>query len=675
MGEAFGAGMEERRKHVFRDKREFCKALLSMMHKVVNPLDCDSQNAPRFWKDESYNYCPAFKKFIASEKWDFDDGTEQGSHRSSGESRLRELIDQVLVISPPNGSNMWIYVKNNIMGAESREATAVPVEGIRDQKLSRQFLLYYKFGPRMRFGEAGQVFNDDQLYRLVEKVYKKMMESSAADQFLSARSTLFCCPMPPSKVFEIIAKVRPSLGSPETIQTLYFNALTDPLERRVNKASEMADNHSPSANQRSWFLQLACPMCLRFGCPSHEYGVYSNLLRRTASCCQGLGNELNGMATNLVERFRLRANERSRMRRSDRGIVINRKSVVIVRNEHSCTARIERFDSVEIISRHFSNDNFNGIGSFVGSEPFPFEHTLLSKLRIGTKPVLWKKKLHVVHRSVDGDGSEQAYKPCFCVESCVGSACSCSARGFCEKYCCCSASCIIRFPGCRCHTSCDTKCCPCFVADRECDADLCISCFTCEEDYYSDQEISYLQCTSRDTHPRAITNGTISSNEHSFFLRFKQLAQKDPEKPVHFRCKNLALQMGNAKELFVGDSDVHGIGVFAAEDLEAGDFICEYAGEIITQAEADRRGTMYDYTGKSYLFTLNKEFDIDATRFGNEARFINHSSKPNCEPRVKLVYGSQRIGIYATTSIKKYSELFFNYRYSKKDGKSYPNLI
>ncbi|CDW57512.1 SET domain containing protein [Trichuris trichiura] len=176
--------------------------------------------------------------------------------------------------------------------------------------------------------------------------------------------------------------------------------------------------------------------------------------------------------------------------------------------------------------------------------------------------------------------------------------CTESSRGFCEKYCCCSANCIIRFPGCRCHTSCDSKC--------------------------------Y-------THPRAITNGTL---------------------------------MGNTKDLYIGDSDVHGIGVFAAEDLEVGDFICEYAGEIITQAEADRRGFMYDYTGKSYLFCIYifsyltpfANFDIDATRFGNEARFINHSSKPNCEPHVKLVYGSHRIGIYATTSIKKNSELFFNYR-------------
>ena len=53
----------------------------------------------------------------------------------------------------------------------------------------------------------------------------------------------------------------------------------------------------------------------------------------------------------------------------------------------------------------------------------------------------------------------------------------------------------------------------------------------------------------------------------------------------------------------------------------------EYVGEIVRSVIADAREKHYEKTGigSSYLFRLDAETVIDATKIGNNARFINHS--------------------------------------------------
>lgn len=55
--------------------------------------------------------------------------------------------------------------------------------------------------------------------------------------------------------------------------------------------------------------------------------------------------------------------------------------------------------------------------------------------------------------------------------------------------------------------------------------------------------------------------------------------------------------------------------------------VIEYVGQMVRPSVADLRERKYndEGIGSSYLFRVDLETIIDATRYGNLARFINHS--------------------------------------------------
>lgn len=96
-----------------------------------------------------------------------------------------------------------------------------------------------------------------------------------------------------------------------------------------------------------------------------------------------------------------------------------------------------------------------------------------------------------------------------------------------------------------------------------------------------------------------------------------------------------------------------GLGLFATGNIKKDDFIIEYTGERINDAEGERRWR------RQYLFFVHDDLFIDGTGRENTARYINHSCRPNAEP--ELDEDENRIYIRARRNIKAGEEITYDY--------------
>ena len=252
-----------------------------------------------------------------------------------------------------------------------------------------------------------------------------------------------------------------------------------------------------------------------------------------------------------------------------------------------------------------------------------------------------KKNKQDLGRNIPLDVRE-VFVPCSHTGPCQDNpACSCfKAKINCEHYCGCEHSCQRRWKGCSCATGSSRVCnndarCECWNNSRECDPWLCKGCGVLE---VLDQ-----------------------ANKYNEDIRMG-------------RCCNNRIQLGIPARTIKAPSEVQGYGLFAGEDLEEGDFIGEYQGEIISQPESDRRGAMYHLLGSEYLFILSATQQVDATNYSNKTRFINNSNLENninVAGCLMLCSGVHRIMLHAKKRIKAGEELLYNYNYPEEVSKHF----
>jgi [histone H3]-lysine4 N-trimethyltransferase SETD1 len=121
-------------------------------------------------------------------------------------------------------------------------------------------------------------------------------------------------------------------------------------------------------------------------------------------------------------------------------------------------------------------------------------------------------------------------------------------------------------------------------------------------------------------------------------------------------------------------SHIHGWGLFTKIDIPKYSPVVEYMGEVVRQRVADKREKGYELSGEGscYMFRLDMQRIVDATKIGSMARFMNHSCQPNAYAKIMSVEtdaGQERkIVVFALRDIATGEEITYDYKFPVEDG-------
>lgn len=112
------------------------------------------------------------------------------------------------------------------------------------------------------------------------------------------------------------------------------------------------------------------------------------------------------------------------------------------------------------------------------------------------------------------------------------------------------------------------------------------------------------------------------------------------------------------EHVLVTESEIHGEGLFTAEDIPAGEKIMVISGEVISADECVRRENEEDNV---YIFWVNDDCYID-TAMTDKIKFLNHHCDFNCDI---IDRDGKSLYLTAYRDIKKGEELTIDYGYDE----------
>ncbi|XP_051142809.1 histone-lysine N-methyltransferase, H3 lysine-9 specific SUVH5-like [Andrographis paniculata] len=172
-----------------------------------------------------------------------------------------------------------------------------------------------------------------------------------------------------------------------------------------------------------------------------------------------------------------------------------------------------------------------------------------------------------------------------------------------------------------------------------------------------------------DSHPCTCVSkngGEIPFNKNNMIVKARPIVHEcGPSCTCPPTCMNRVTQHGLRYRFEVFKTKTRGWGLRSKSFISAGSSICEYVGELLQDKEAERR-----IGNDEYLFDIgvgrgDDGFTVDGVKFGNVARFINHSCSPNLYAQDVLYdHGDKRMPhnmFFASKNIPPLMELCYDY--------------